>query len=151
MAIHIEADGPFEVGIPLPLDRSTPPSAWEDILRPSISDATLRVEDGWVWITGADVADVEGRMRRETVRAQDLVDASWDGETRPLQSLPVFIEGDVQLMSVHWEATTCRGDDCQNQRGVEVCSLIFTATTSTLQPGFQRIPVRTDNVQCSVL
>lgn len=151
MAIHIEADGAFEVGIPLPLDPSTSSSVWEQVLRPSVSDATLRIEGGWLWITGNETADVEGRMRREAVRAQHLTEASWDGDTRPLQSLPVFIEGDVQLFSVHWEATTCRGADCQAQRSVEVCSLIFTATTSQLQPGFQRIPVRTDNLQCSNL
>lgn len=145
LTIHIEADGPFRVAVPLPIDSATDAATWQSILRTSTGDATIEVVDTWAWITGNDTTDVEARMRRADVGA---LDASWDGADRPITTLPIHTEGPLDLISIRWEATLCRGEDCDAPRDVTVCSLIFAASASGLSAGQQVVPVRVDNLQC---
>lgn len=152
LRIHIEAQGTFRVGIPLPIDPGTTEATWRDVLRSTFGGTTIEVIDGWVWIEGNRTADVEGRMRRADVGAGLLAQAEWDGNTRPIAALNIVTGGPLEAISVHWEATSCQGDDCgERPQNVRVCSLIFAATANGLDEGLQVLPVRVDDLQCNAL
>lgn len=110
-----------------------------------MSDATIEVTGDWAWISGNGSADVEARMRRTDVQS---LDASWDGADRPVTQLPLHTEGPLDLISIRWEATLCRGSDCDTPRDVTVCSLVFAANERDLDAGLQSMPVRVDDLQC---
>lgn len=153
--IHVLADGPWRIGVPLPSDDGASPDYWASVLRVSQGNASLEVgqspEGTLLWLTGSQSADVEGLDARSLRDADAFMDGDWTVPSTP-QGLRIFIDqGSIDFFSIKYEADSCRGTGCADGAGPgnQVCSLTFSASNSGLSPGWQLLPIRSQNRQCT--